>query len=79
MLIVDTAASRSHHGLGDAPTSGDPRHHLGEVRAIGEDRRTLDNVAPGSVRARQASHQHADRFVLHTSQATPITPSTLDR
>jgi hypothetical protein len=78
MLIVETATSRRYHGLGGAPSSGDPGHHLGEVRAIGEDRCTLDDLASGLVRACKASHQCADYFVFHTSQATPITAAGPD-
>lgn len=78
MLIVETPTSRRYHGLGGAPSSGDPGHHLGEVRAIGEDRCTLDDLASGPVRACKASHQCADYFVFHTSQATPITAAGPD-
>jgi hypothetical protein len=45
MLIVEAATSRRYRGLGGAPSSGDPGHHLSEVRAIGEDRCTLDDLA----------------------------------
>jgi hypothetical protein len=68
MLIVEAATSRRYHGLGGAPSSGDPGHHLGEVRAVGEDRCTLDDLASGPVRACKASHQCADYFVFHTSR-----------
>ena len=77
MLIVETPTSRRYHGLGGAPSSGDPGHHLGEVRAVGEDRCTLDDLASGPVRACKASHQCADYFVFHASQATPITAAGL--
>src|SRR5450631_793980 len=72
MLIVEAATSRRYHGLGGAPSSRNPGHHLGEVRTLGEDRGTLDDLASGPVRACKASHQCADYFVFHTSQATPI-------
>jgi hypothetical protein len=74
MSIVETATSRRYHGLGRATSSGDPGHHLGEVRAVGEDRCTLDDLASGPVRACKASHQCADYFVFHAIQATPIMP-----
>jgi hypothetical protein len=45
MSIVETATGRRYHGFGRATSSGDPGHHLSEVRAIGEDRCTLDDLA----------------------------------
>jgi hypothetical protein len=73
VLIMEAAASLGHHALGSATVVDDPGHHLGEIRAIREERRALDDLSSGLVRSRQACHQCADRFVLHPTQATPIT------
>jgi hypothetical protein len=77
MLIVEPAASGGHDRLGGTASSGDPGHHRDEVGAIGEDGCTLDDPTSGAVRTGQPSHQCADCFVLHNSQATPLTSSGL--
>ncbi len=52
-------------GMGD-----DPRHDRGEVGALGEDRRTLDHLATGEVRTRQARHQSTNRIIVHCAHTS---------
>ena len=72
LLSMQPAASSGNDRLGGGASSCDPGHHLGEVRAIGEDRCPLYDRATGPMRACQPGHQSADLFVVHTSQATPL-------
>ncbi len=56
--------------LGFASTGGDPRQDGRGVGALREDCGTLDDLATGGVRPRQARDQGPDRVVVHGSEAS---------
>ena len=63
--------------LGFASMGGDPRQDGRGVGALREDCGTLDDLAAGGVRSRQARDQGADRVVVHGSEASrPAREST---
>ena len=63
--------------LGFASMGGDPRQDGRGVGALREDCGTLDDLAAGGVRSRQARDQGANRVVVHGSEASrPAREST---
>lgn len=63
------SGGRGKRRLGHPRVGGDPRHDLGEVGALGEDRRTLDDITTGGVRTRQPLQQNANRIIVLCTHA----------